>query len=145
MPKVRTARAKKSIKRTLQRVPVADVKEVLEAAEQAVEERVEKEVVVERRPGMIIDGEKIPYTYKWMCDNFEIVSFIPEETIPLCWNGVRVQALTNIEMHVPKPFKEIYDNSRRERGRAPAAIKKEFEDRGYKSMVDTGAGALEPY
>ena len=71
----------------------------------------------------------------------QIVAFIPEKTVPLLINGVRVQALAGIEMHVPKAFKDIYDRSGRA-SREPVGA--HLQQMGYDATVALGAGALEP-
>jgi hypothetical protein len=51
-----------------------------------------------------------------------------------------VQAFAQIMMHVPEPFKMIYEQHRREIGRKPSQALKE----GYISTMELGIGALEP-
>jgi hypothetical protein len=43
---------------------------------------------------------------------FPTVTFTPEETVPLTFNGVTVQAHAGVPMTVQKCFKEIYDKKR---------------------------------
>ena len=70
-----------------------------------------------------------------MLKRFPIVDFVPDETIPLTWNGVKVQAHSGIEMHVPKPFYDLYNRHKRELlpKKAPFGV-----------LVELGAGALAP-
>jgi len=89
-----------------------------------------------RQPGTIIGDTKVVYTYQDLEGMFSIVSFTPEETMPLTYQGVRVQALAGVEFAVPKCFKDIYDKTRRPK----TQMKKELADMGIK--IDEGAGAL---
>ena len=86
-----------------------------------------------RVPGRIVRGEKTSWTYQDMVKRFPIVSFIPDDTIPLTWNGVKVQAITGLEMHVPKPFYEIYQ-------RRKASMRPQKAPPGI--IVELGAGAF---
>jgi|GEM_PF-4803148 len=39
---------------------------------------------------------------------FEYVTFIPRETIPITWNGITIQLGDDVECRIPKPFYNIY-------------------------------------
>jgi hypothetical protein len=135
----RAERAKRNIKRSLKLVPKEELERVVEEVNSEADD--ELDIVPEgKRPGDVVNGYKVPWTYEVMVKEFPIVTFTPEETIPLTWNGVKVQAYAQIEMHVPEPFKMIYDNHRREIGRKPSQT---FKD-GFINMIELGIGALEP-
>ena len=138
--RVKTARAKKQISRIIKRVPIAEVDDLFQELEETVEQRTNTETL-DNRPGKIIDGKKTIFTYQDLCNMFDIVSFTPERTVPLTFNGVKVQAYAGIEMHVPQCFKEIYDQSGRELRNAGKRL---AENRGYTDTIALGAGALEP-
>ena len=142
MSKIRTKTATKRIKRIVKQVPVADLKEIIEDITPEIEKR-EATELGERIPGMVIDGEKVPYDYKYLVNHPEkfgpVIAFIPEVTVPLSFNGVRVQAISGVEMHVPKVFRDIYDNSRRELRNSG-----NMGNTGYINQINLGAGALEP-
>lgn len=118
-------------------VSVLDVAETIEDDERALLSKLSRkykdENSGERVPGKKVKGQKTPWTYKDMCERFEIVAFIPDETIPLNWNGVKVQAFSGIEMHVPKPFYELYNSHK-------AALRPQKAPPGI--VVELGAGAL---
>jgi len=139
MPKVRSARAKKRVTRELKSLTTSEKAEVLNEVEKEAEAQAQVESG-ERRPGMTISGEKVPYTYQWFVDNYDIVTFIPEKTVPLTINGVRVQAITGLEMHVPRPFYELYAKTQKSSRDAPKDIEKHFKSMGYESIVIPGAG-----
>lgn len=46
-------------------------------------------------------------------DQFPKVMFTPRETIPLTWNGLSVQLVDDVEVTLPKPFHDIYQEHRR--------------------------------
>lgn len=131
-------RVKRKVKTELKRVmnPQED-REILEEllAEELSEPEPMPAVAGDLEPGTIHHGLKVIWTYKKMCERFPIVSFVPEEHIPLTWNGVRVQAIANIEMHVPKPFYDMYIKHRR-----GVNLAKELPP-GVK--VEAGAGMLQ--
>lgn len=107
----RKVRVKRKVKRNLAlAMNPQDAKEIVAELAAEVETLPEQ---VERVPGATIDGNKVIWTYNAMCEKFPVVPFIPEETIPLTWNGVRVMAVNTVEMHVPKPFYDLYMKHRR--------------------------------
>lgn len=107
---------------------VAGAAETIEAEEKQLLSRLAKKYrdqeAGERMPGRRVKGQKTIWTYHDMVERFDIVDFTPEETIPLSWNGVKVQAYAGIEMHVPKPFYDLYNKHRREAAsqKAPPGI-----------------------
>lgn len=128
------AKVKRKVKRELriERQP-EDALDVLEELKGEVEAKIE-ETPVGRVPGRIVDGVKTAYTYQDLVDMFPIVTFTPEDTLPLNFNGVRVQAIAGVEMHVPSVYKEIYDNHRK-------ALRKIKPDE-FDGYVLPGAGAF---
>lgn len=137
---VKSAKAIRELKKTMKKVALKDRSEVMEALEKTAKtQEAEAPVLAERRPGMVIDGNKVPFSYQWYCDNFPIVTFTPEETVPLTENGVKVQAYSGVEMHVPSPFKANYDRHR-------ALLRKGQslpQGEGYENTINLGAGPLE--
>lgn len=100
-----------------------------------LQKRYKDEDVGERVPGKVVKGIKTIWTYNDMCARFPIVDFIPDETLPIIWNGVKVQAISGIEMHVPKPFCDIYKQRM-------ARLRQKINIPGV--VVELGAGALPP-
>lgn len=97
----------------------------------------QKEQPTERIPGRTVRGIKTAWSYSDMVKRFPISSFVPEETIPLTWNGVTVQAYSGIEMHAPKPFYDLYREHRKRLGEGSKNLPDGF-------IIDLGAGALPP-
>ncbi len=136
---VRAKSVKKSLRRTLRRVPnPAEAKELLEDLTQEAEKKVE-EAPEGRVPGLAIGDTKTSWTYNDCVEKFPIVTFTPEETIPLIFNGVRVQAIEGYEMHVPKCFYTIYQQHRAML-RKPKTLP--GSEQGYIPEIGPGAGAL---
>jgi len=137
MPTVRAEKTKRKVKRAMKKITIP-----AEAREVAAELLRDAEIKVEttptgRVPGLTIGATKTTYNYQDLVRMFPIVSFIPEETIPLTFQGVKVQAYVGIEMHVPKCFKDIYDNHRKEKRQ----IQKTLKEAG---ILDLGVGGLPP-
>ena len=130
-------RIKRRIKQDLRRAktPMA-AKEVLDELVEETEVKIEAEPEG-RKPGLTRGSSKTTYTYPDLCDMFPTVSFTPEETIPLTFQGVKVQAYDGIEMHVPRCFKTIYDHHRKE-------LKQMKETLLEAGLLDLGAGGLPP-
>ncbi len=136
---VRGQRVKRQIKRSLKLVPKEELEKVVAEVVAEADEAIDS-IPEGAKPGDVINGYKVAWTWSEMLKQFPIVTFTPEETIPLTWNGVKVQALAQIEMHVPQPFKMIYDQHRRELGKQTKIVGRE----GFDSTTSLGAGALEP-
>ena len=111
-----------------------DAKEIVEELQEEAANI--PEIPPERVPGATIHGMKVIWTYKDMVAKFPIVAFTPEENVPLTWNGVTVQAIVNQEMHVPKPFHDLYRKWRR-----GAPVKAELIGTGI--TIEPAAGMLE--
>ena len=137
MTTTRAKRVKKSVKRDLTRIVAPEeAVEVIEEIKQELETKVE-ETPKGRVPGLTIGGSKTTYTYQDLVKIFPVVSFIPEETIRLTYQGVPVQAFSGIEMHVPKCFKDIYDRHRFELRQHSKNVKEA-------GLLDLGVGELPP-
>jgi len=140
----RKTRVKRAISQDVKRATSAEeAKEVLEEITQELESKVVEEAemkVTGRKPGVTVGGTKTTYTYRDLCEMFPIVKFTPEETIPLTFQGVRVQALANIEMHVPECFEKIYRQHRKTLSTAGRTL----PQLGYENVVELGIGALPP-
>ena len=139
MSNLRKAHAHKEVEKAVKKLDSGEVKELAQEIIKAGEE-IEKEEEKGRVPGKTIKGYKVGYTYADLCKIFPIVSFTPEETVPLTWNGVTVQALEGIEMHVPQCYKTLYDNHRQ----ALRLAGKSLPNREFENMIALGAGGLEP-
>ena len=113
--------------------------DVLKAVTAEVDKQAESAGLHEGEIGTLRNGNKITPSYADLCKQFPIVSFTPEETIGLGFQGVRVQALAGIEMHVPKCFKDIYDNHRRS---VTNSRKLNNELAQFGINVESGAGGI---
>ena len=132
----RKARVKRKVSHELKRAqnPV-EAQEVLTELQAEVAKKVEVSQK-ERAPGMTVGGTKVGFTYNDLCNMFPIVSFTPRETVLLTFQGVPVQAISGVEMHVPKCFEDMY--RRRERAQDKPDLR-ELKARGID--VALGAGA----
>jgi len=95
-------------------------------------------------PGTIIDkgkpsARKVPWTYKDM-KQFPEVTFTPEETIKIIYNGLLYQLVADRETIVPSVIKGLYDDHRKAMRKQSDTIMTNF---GV-VKVSAGAGALEP-
>ena len=131
MTTVRAKRTKRKVKATIRKViDPQETKDLLEELVEEAEQKIE-EKPTGRVPGLTIGSTKTIYTYQDLEKMFPYVSFRPEETIPLTFQGVKVQCFAGFEMHVPKCFKDIYDNHRREKGRHAETLREaNMEDLG---------------
>jgi len=138
---VRSERIKRRVKRSLKQVPKEELQKVVEEVIDEADSELD-EIVFPKgaQPGDVINGFKVGWTESELNKRFPIVKFIPEETIPITWNGIRYQCFAQVEMHVPEPVKEIYDRHRREQARATVNL----EADGFVPIINLGAGALEP-
>ncbi len=117
-------------------------RQLQEAAQVAVSELVEKvaeeqESNQDRVPGKVIRGVKTPWTVKEMDKAYGIITFTPEETIPITVSGIKFQLFADREITCPSIVKWTYDDYRkRTRG-----IGRDLAGRG---IVKMGGGALSP-
>ena len=133
-------RVKRRVKQELKRARSPEVvREVLQELERvaavAVTEKQEGKV-----PGQTRAGTKTSYTYQDLCLMFPIVSFAPDETILLTFNGVAVQAFSGVEMHVPKCFQDVY----RSHQRATRDSLKDLRNERLGLDIVPGGGPLAP-
>ncbi len=68
-----------------------------------------QEKISSRIPGTKIDihkpsARKIPFTLEWFKEHHPMGTIVPEETLPVILNGVRVQFFAGEEITAPKPF-----------------------------------------
>lgn len=135
----RAESAKRKVKRALKLVPKEELERVVEEVAESAE--AELDFIPEgSKPGDIVNGYKVGWTWTKMKETFPLVIFTPEETIPLSFNGVRVQAIAQVEMKVPEPFKRIYDQHRKEMAKIPQMGDKD----GFVTTLGLGLGGLEP-
>ena len=79
-------------------------------------------------PGTIYNAGALGATKKrWQwrdLQDFPLATFTPTETIPITWNGLELILVADLEMTVPKCFKDVYDERRRglETARQHAAV-----------------------
>ena len=95
----------------------AKLKDAKKALEIALEEDTIQNIG-DAQPGMIVGKGtghpmKVPYTLNKLKDLFPEVTFTPEETIPVTYQGVKIQLIADREITVPEPFKGIYDDYRK--------------------------------
>lgn len=68
-------------------------------------------------PGTIYNLGQLSATKKrWQWRDlaqFPQVTFTPNETIPVTWNGLMIVLQADLEMTVPEPFKQVYDEHKR--------------------------------
>ncbi|KKK54374.1 hypothetical protein LCGC14_3085400 [marine sediment metagenome] len=72
-------------------------------------ERQTQDKIRSRIPGTKIDihkpsARKIPFTIEWFKEHHPMETIVPEETLPVILNGVRVQFFAGEEITAPKPF-----------------------------------------
>lgn len=113
-----------------------------EKAQAAVAELVEKVVEEQesnqdRVPGKVIRGVKTPWTVKDMDKVYGVITFTPEETIPVTVSGIKFQLFDGVEITCPAIVKATYDDYRRKTRR----IGHDLASRG---IVKIGGGALSP-
>ncbi len=133
--------ASRKLKKAVRRAGgAAERREVVEDLLEDLEDQ-EVEESEDNRPGRKIRGSKVSWTEQDIKDRWPIISFIPEWTGPLNFQGVRYQAIAGREMHVPSVIKRIYDNRIREKMDHPNAMPR---DTGFETVVQIGAGALGP-
>ncbi len=135
----RKASVKRKALRDLKRATTpVEAQEIIEELKADIDPRAES--FEGRKPGVIVGGTKVGYTYPGLCEQFPIVTFTPEETIKLTFQGITVQAIAGMEMHVPQCFKELYDNHRKALRNVGGAL----PNLGFYNLVELGIGALPP-
>ncbi len=107
---------------------------VAELAEKVAEEQ---DANQDRIPGKVIRGVKTPWTVKDMDKAYGIVTFTPDETIPITVSGIKFQLFDGMEITCPGIVKVVYDDYRRRTKR----IGSDLAGRGIQHM---GGGPLPP-
>jgi len=98
-----------------------------------------KDTKQEIKPGQTIHGSKVPWTRQDVEKAFPICAFVPDETIPVTYNGVMYQLIAGVECLVPTIIRDIYQDYRR----AKVGFGKNIMTSMGKVQVDPGAGTLE--
>lgn len=94
----------------------------------------------ERIPGKKVAGTKTMWTKKDIADRWPVVTFVPEETVKVTFQGVIYQLLAGAENHVPQVIRDQYYMCKRQERMAG----KSLPETGYVTTIDLGAGALPP-
>lgn len=132
--RVRKARAKKEVKRAVRKIEPEVMQEIVGELSSKAEKP-----VVERHPGVKIEGNKVPWTIQEFLALPKEKHFV-EETERFNWNGIRIQLIAGAEHELPSAFWNWY----RQR-RANMRKKTEFGvDSGFVPVVNLGAGAMRP-
>ena len=98
--------------------------------------KTEVEEVQERRPGMKIKGYKVPFTYDWVNKTFAKVTFIPDETVVITWQGLSWQLRENEEVTVPSIVKQEFDKHKKAIRNASKGVSTSY---GYSPVIGVGA------
>jgi len=139
MMATRKASVKRKATRDLKRATTPiEAKEIIEELSKELESQADNFPKGGQIPGVTYGGNKAGYTYQHLCKMFPVVSFTPDETIPLTWNGVSVMAISGLEMHTPKCFKDLYDRHRQAVRESFREVRKLNPD----LIIDVGAGPL---
>ncbi len=123
-------------------MPRKSKRQVIEAARQAVQDVVEQAVKEEeagedRAPGSVVNGVKVPWTWKACEKVFGVVEFTPATSQPVTWNGLTKYFLADVPQLMPAIHRDIYLDAIR---RSKRDVAKSMADRGI--TVDAGAGTL---
>mgnify|MGYP001593747925 CR=1 FL=1 len=111
-------------------------KRVQEALDPIIEQAVREETEnSERMPGRVVHGIKTAFTDADLVRIHGVVTFIPEETVPVSCNGVQYQLFADREMTVPKNIYNQYIEYRK-RKRQP------FRSLAGLNIQNLGAGPL---
>lgn len=137
MSKVRQVQAEREIARQLKRAGTPEeVDKVLDNVLTKTE-AIKENYVRERVPGLIKEGKKTPWTKRDVENAFPLVTFVPQENCPVCFNGVNFYLRAGVEVNVPRVFVDIYNQHLK-------ALREQHKDlAGLGINVEAGAGALE--
>ncbi len=139
--KVKATRVKRKVERDLKRVRTPEeAMEIAERASEVARQRVLDEPET-RVPGLTIAGAKTSWTKRDLEEKFPLVTWTPEETIPLCFNGVHYQAFMGFEWVTPSCIKSIYDNHRKVKMQQGALLQQANIQGGFQLI---GEGGLPP-
>ena len=137
-----TRRLQRKVKQEVHRAEkFADSPEEVKEALRSVLNDEPEPTPTERKPGMVIRGNKVPWTRKAQDEVYGVCEFVPDETLPVTVNGVGYQLLAGVPMMCPTIVRDIYYRSKRGARDAARALPTES---GFESTVSLGAGALEP-
>ena len=100
-------------KKSREQIKVKAKEAVAEFLDVVVKEQ--EEAQAERIPGKVIRGVKTSWTRNDVDRLFPPVTILPEETIPVTYNGVQYQLIADREMVVPSIIRDIYLEYRRRR------------------------------
>lgn len=115
--------------------------EARKAVSAVIEGVIEEKVAEgERIPGKEVHGLKTPWTEKDVWDTFGGCTFVPGESIPVTYNGVRFQLLADRENHMPTIVRDIYLEHVKRTRRAGKSI----PGAGFETTIAIGAGGLPP-
>ena len=121
-----------------------DKDEMARAVAEAISAGIEKvleEPVIPRVPGAVIGATKVPYSRRDIERVYQpMVTFIPEENIPVTVQGVQYDLYADREITVPYIVKNIYEEHKkaeRARGRGVTLSSGEY-------VPVTGVGGLPP-
>ena len=102
---------------------------VQELVEKVVQEKIDQEE--ERKPGSIVRGQKVPWSWKDCEKVFPVVEFTPWTSQPVTWNGLTKYFIANQSQLMPSCFKDIYlESMRRQRRQVPIVVSTGVVDRG---------------
>ncbi len=139
--KVKAIKVKRKLERDLKRVRTPEeAMQIAERASEVARQRVLDEPEV-RTPGLTIAGAKTAWTKRDLEEKFPLVTWTPEETIPLCFNGVHYQAFMGFEWVTPSVIKTIYDNHRKVKMQQDNMLKDANIQGGFARI---GEGGLPP-
>ena len=138
--RLRTARAKKDVKRALRKIDPKAARDILEEQSEGVDKKVKSTKTLQ--PGDTNPGTstKIPWTWKELCARYPIVTIHPQETIKFNWNGIDIQLIAGAEHYVPTPIAAMYHgwlSSKRKKAKL-------ISGSGFETLAELGAGPLEP-
>ena len=139
MPKKPRARAIKEIKDVVARTDPEVAAEILMDAALKVSAEI-KSTPLERQPGRVVHGLKTPWTHQDLVKAYGVMTFTPDDTMPITISGVIYQLIAGREMHVPK---KVYDRYREVKQQQRDSINSFPKDRGFDTFVLPGAGALD--
>lgn len=99
----------------MSRKPEVIKQKAIEAVSELLETVVEQKEAEsgERKPGVTIRGSKVPWTRGDVERAFPKVTFVPEESLPVTFNGITYRLTEGEDNTVPSCIKVIYDDHRK--------------------------------
>ncbi len=98
------------------RKPIGEIEqEVKEKVGELVQRQVDDKLAEDNnRPGMPVKGVgKVPWTMKEIEKVFPVVEYVPDETMPVTWNGVKIQCFAGVSQLMPSCFRDVMENRKR--------------------------------